>query len=42
MGSTYVTCSATRTSVSSSEKTEVGDGDLIDRAADDPGDPGGT
>lgn len=35
VGSRYVTCSATQTSDSSSERQEAGEGDRIDRWLDD-------
>ena len=41
-GSTYVTCSATNTSVSSSERYEEGEGDRMDWRLDDRRDSGGA
>lgn len=41
-GSTYVTCSATNTSVSSSERYEEGEGDRMDWRLDDCRDSGGA
>ena len=41
-GSTYVTCSATNTSVSSSERYEEGEGDRIDWRLDDRRDSAGA